>query len=73
MRKKPSAEEVFYDRVHRLIKNLIVDNVNNHNNYFCEQSKTEFRDDVRERGKYILEELERMKHMIVDDGEVTER
>jgi hypothetical protein len=65
--KRPTSEEAFYERVYRLVNNLIVTNSNNSNSYFHESSKVQFAEDVKERGQYILDELETMKHMIVDE------
>ena len=65
----PTSNAVFLDSVRNLINNLIVNNANNNNSYFYGQTKFDYRDDVIERGKYILEAIEGMKHLVIDDKE----
>jgi len=66
------AGEVFYNRIEALIKNILVDNINYKNGYYNEKSLHTFKKDTIERSKFILEEMEDMKHLIVKEEEMEE-
>jgi len=62
-------EKVFLDNVMNLVKNMFVDNPNYTNGYYLkdEGSVSDLIADTQERGRYALEEIEKTKHLIIDD------
>lgn len=74
MRKHPENWEVFYNHIATLIKNLFIKNINYTNGYYPYnyEGVTKLLKDTQERGDYILEEMERTKHLIdITDKEFT--
>lgn len=65
-RKAPTSEWIFYHHIKSLIKNLLVTNVNYSNKYFMDEHYTIFnlKKDTIERANYVLEEIEKTKHLI---------
>jgi hypothetical protein len=57
-------EEVFLDNLQRLVKNLLVDNINYKHYPKTGQGCLELQRDTKERGKYILSEIEKTKHLL---------
>jgi hypothetical protein len=56
-------EQIFYDSLYTLIKNLIIENKNFEEIYsraYCDPDHF----DIKERGKYILDKMEEWKHLI---------
>lgn len=64
IRNKRKDEEVFYDHIEALIKNLLVTNINYKNGYYANKSTFDVIADTQERGEYILGQLEQTKHLI---------
>jgi hypothetical protein len=67
--KRPVVDprQVYHDRISRLIRNLLIENKNYTNGYYADKPVHQFRDDTKERAQYILEEMEGMKHLIIDE------
>lgn len=61
MRKNISPEQEFINRIKRLITNLLIDNINYKNSY-----RGDFKADTIERAKYILEEIEKTEHLLLE-------
>lgn len=59
-----TPKRIFLDRIKLLINNLLIDNHNYKGNYFMDSSKYDLLEDTKERAKYIIEEIERTKHLI---------
>lgn len=62
-------EDIFYNRIYRLIDNLLIKNKNYDNSFYRGNSMyptTSLLEDTKERAKYILEEMENMKHLLED-------
>jgi len=73
MRKRLKAEEVFYNNLISLIKNTLI-NDPNFINTIQKQSYYEKKGMLhyglfKEKAKYILEEIENMKHLILWEGD----
>jgi hypothetical protein len=64
MRKEPCHEQIFYDHIQRLIKNLFIESPNLINDYFYASSIFDMRSDMRVKATHILQELEKTKHLI---------
>lgn len=64
MRKPIIPEQLFYDNISKLIKNLFIKNVNFKNGYYNGKSQYEFEKDIKEMAQYILDEMEQQKHLI---------
>ena len=66
MSKIKSPEQIFYDDITKLIKNLLVENPNYTNGYYHKDGRNIFNlyTDTKERAKYILEKMDDWKHLI---------
>ena len=62
---KKTHEEIFYDYIYSLVKNLFIENSNYTNGYYMDMSYREVIEDVKKRGQYILDVMETTKHLIV--------
>jgi hypothetical protein len=60
-------EELFRDNIKKLIRNLLVKNVNYTNGYYPypHTGEQDIKKDTIERANYILEEIDRTEHLIV--------
>lgn len=73
MRKRLKAEEVFYNNLISLIKNTLINDPNFINtiqkqSYYEKKGMLHY-DLFKEKAKYILEEIENMKHLILWEGD----
>ena len=70
MNNKPlKQEEIFYNDIKTLIENLLINNKNYRNDYYYDKYRGTFDyskllDDIKESSEYILERMEREKHLI---------
>ena len=69
MRKRIIPEQVFYNHITTLIKNLLINNPNYNNKHFWNLEKHELKYETIERAEYILTEMEKTKHLIFDKKE----
>lgn len=67
MRKHKKPEDIFLDDITKLIKNFFIDNVNYNNGYYNNKSNYDVINDTKERAKYILDRIERIKHLVDSD------
>jgi hypothetical protein len=63
-REPRKGEEIFLEHISTLIRNLLVTNVNYTNGHYVRTSNYDVIVDTKERANYILEEMERTKHLI---------
>lgn len=73
MRKRPKAEQVFYETLKRLIENQLIHDPNFKSDYW-KQSWYEKNNELHyglfvKKAEYILQEIENLKHLILDDEE----
>lgn len=71
MRKRLKSEEVFYNNLVTLIKNTLINDVNfkgtwSRLSYYDEHNMVNYSLFV-DKANYILEEIEKTKHLILDD------
>ncbi len=68
MRKEIVLEQVFYDQIKGLINNLLIENINYKTRYYyedyCRNNTVKVIENTKERARYILEEMEKLKHLI---------
>jgi hypothetical protein len=64
MRPQIDPNQLFHDDITRAIKNLLIENVNYRNGYYIGKSTFDFQRDTIERANYILEKIEKEKHLI---------
>lgn len=70
MKNERNYEQIFYNKVQNMIKNLLIDNPNYKNGYYtadgCESShmKGDLLKETKEKAQYILEEMHAIKHLI---------
>ena len=62
-------EQVFLNRINKLVKNLLIDNPNYTNRYYYQDRGLfggihELINDTKERAGYILREIDAVKHLI---------
>jgi len=73
MRKRLKAEEVFYNNLVTLIKNTLINDPNFINTIqkqsYYEKNGMLHYGLFKEKAKYILEEIENMKHLILWEGD----
>ena len=69
--KTPKPEDVFNSRIKLLITNLIINNPNYENDYYYNKKDHVWRfegdrliQDTKERGNYIIDEIDKMWHLI---------
>jgi hypothetical protein len=71
MRKHIEPEEVFYNHVRMLLRNLFVSNRNYDNGYYSNKTRYDIIQDTKERAIYILGVMEEEKHLLnLEDKEV---
>ena len=66
MRKQQEPEQIFYEHIKTLIRNLLINNKNYSTGYY--QSVFDLKNDTIERAKYVLEEMEKTKHLVIAPG-----
>ena len=66
MRKRKTDAEAFIEHIKTLIKNLLINNVNYTNRYYYKLNFAidELIKDTKERGRWVLEQIEQTKHLI---------
>lgn len=72
IKKLPPPEQIFLDRIKSLIKNLLIDNHNYNTPYYHSKYNSgmdyyKLLEDTKERANYILEEIDRIDHLIKDN------
>lgn len=69
MRKQIKAEEVFYNRITTLIRNQLIEDPNFKGSWgqpsWYERERKLNYNLFKEKGEYLLEEIENMKHLIL--------
>jgi hypothetical protein len=63
-RPNKTNEEIFYDEIRSLVKNLFVDNKNFSSAYYLDKTSSELKSDVMSNGKLVLEKIEGLKHLL---------
>jgi len=74
-RRSKEGSDIFLKHIITLIKNLLIDNKNYHNDYFNNPGYTAYnlRHDTIERANFILEEIDKTKHLVESPPDVLEK
>ncbi len=61
---KRDPKEVFLTNLKNKINGLLINNPNYTNSYYSTNPRADLLEDTRERALYIIEEIERTKHLL---------
>ena len=64
LKNRPKPEELFLSQIELLLKNLFITNKNFTNGYYHSKGVSELINDNKERAQWIIDEMERTKHLI---------
>lgn len=71
MRKRQTPEEIFFEQTKTMVRNFFINNPNYSNGHYYEDGMGTYAlmQSNKRGAEYILEQMESMKHLIIDDEE----
>ncbi len=60
-------EHLFIDIITKLITNILIKDINWETGHYFKYSSGDLRDVYKNKGKYILEQIESLKHLVNDN------